>query len=205
MPCSLAPENELRARGFSLVAGVDEAGRGPLAGPVVAAAVILPEDFHHGLLRDSKQLTARQRGRLFEELTARGDIAHAVAIVSSGEIDRLNILRATHAAMQRAVEQLTPPPGHVLIDGLPVPGFPIAQTALIKGDALSFSIAAASVLAKVTRDRLMLDYDREYPQYGFAQHKGYGTALHLARLRQHGPCPIHRRSFSPVQQALPAC
>jgi ribonuclease HII len=202
MPCSLAPENALRARGFSLIAGIDEAGRGPLAGPVVAAAVILPVDFHHEVLRDSKQLTARQRERLFEELTARADIARVVAIVSSEEIDRLNILRATHLAMQRAAEQLAPSPGHVLIDGLPVRGFPIAQTALIKGDALSFSIAAASVLAKVTRDRLMLDYDREYPQYGFAQHKGYGTALHLARLRQHGPCPIHRRSFSPVQQAL---
>ncbi len=185
-----------------MIAGIDEVGRGPLAGPVVAAAVILPVDFHHEVLRDSKQLTARQRERLFEELTARADIARAVAIVSSEEIDRLDILRATHLAMQRAVEQLAPPPGHVLIDGLPVRGFPIAQTALVKGDALSFSIAAASVLAKVTRDRLMLDYDREFPQYGFAQHKGYGTALHLARLRQHGPCPIHRRSFSPVQQAL---
>ena len=123
-------------------------------------------------------------------------------MVDVEEIDRINILKATHVAMRRAAELLSVVPDHVLIDGLPVRDFPVKQTALVKGDSLSFSIAAASIVAKVTRDRLMLDYDRQYPAYGFAQHKGYGTELHLERLRQHGPCPIHRRSFSPVSQTL---
>ena len=201
MKCSLAPERQLRARGFARIAGIDEAGRGPLAGPVVAAAVVLPVRFRHGTLNDSKQLSARQRERIYAELIARGDLAWACAVVSHEEVDRINILRATHLAMQRAAEQLAPPPDHVLIDGLPVRGFPIAQTALVKGDALSLSIAAASVFAKVTRDRLMTELDAQFPHYGFAQHKGYGTALHLARLRTHGPCPIHRRSFLPVRHA----
>jgi ribonuclease HII len=200
MNCSLEHENALRARGFSLVAGIDEAGRGPLAGPVVAAAVVLPGDYHHDVLRDSKQLTSIQREHLYEELLTRTDVHWAVAIVTHHEVDKLNILRATHKAMRAATSQLTAAPDHVLIDGLPVRPFPIKQTALVGGDGLSFSIAAASVVAKVTRDRLMLDFDREFPEYGFAQHKGYGTALHLERLRQHGPCPIHRRSFLPVQQ-----
>ena len=185
-----------------MIAGIDEAGRGPLAGPVVAAAAILPVKFRHKELRDSKQLTPLQRERIYEEIVSNAAIAWAVAAVEIEEIDRLNILRATHLAMRLAVEKLATPPDHVLIDGLPVRGFPITQTALVQGDGLSFSIAAASVLAKVTRDRLMLDHDRVFPQYGFAQHKGYGTELHLERLRQHGPCPIHRRSFLPVQQAL---
>ena len=201
MNCSLEPERQLRVRGFSLIAGIDEAGRGPLAGPVVAAAVVLPEDFAHPVLTDSKKLTALQRERLYDELTAGAVIAWRVAVVAHDEIDRLNILRATHAAMQRAAGELVPPPDHVLIDGRPVRDFPIAQTALVGGDALSFSIAAASVIAKVTRDRLMIDFDAQFPHYGFAQHKGYGTALHLERLRYHGPCPIHRRSFLPVRQA----
>jgi len=123
-----------------------------------------------------------------------------MAVVEAEEIDRLNILRATHEAMRRAVAALAAKPDHVLIDGLPVHPFPIAQTALVGGDGLSFSIAAASVIAKVTRDRIMVDMDARHPGYGFAQHKGYGTELHLAKLRVHGPCPIHRRSFSPVQQ-----
>jgi ribonuclease HII len=202
MLCSLEHENNLRARGFSLIAGIDEAGRGPLAGPVVAAAVVLPCDYHHGVLRDSKQLTPLQRERLYEELINRVDVFWAVSIVTHLDVDRLNILRATHKAMRAAAAQLTSLPDHVLIDGLPVRPFPIQQTALVDGDALSFSIAAASVVAKVTRDRLMLDFDREFPEYGFAQHKGYATELHLERLRLHGPCPIHRRSFLPVQQLV---
>ncbi|MEQ1861033.1 MAG: ribonuclease HII [Chthoniobacteraceae bacterium] len=202
MPCSLKHEKALRARGFLSIAGIDEAGRGPLAGPVVAAAAILPEKFCHEVLRDSKQLTARQRERIHEELTGRPEIVWSVAVVEVEEIDRINILRASHAAMRLAVAGLPSPPDHVLIDGLRVDPFPIDQTPLVKGDALSLSVAAASVIAKVTRDRLMLDYDREYPAYGFAQHKGYGTALHLERLRKHGPCPIHRRSFAPVHQLL---
>jgi ribonuclease HII len=181
------------------VAGIDEAGRGPLAGPVVAAAVVLPRAFRHDTLNDSKQLTARQRDRLFDELTANADIAWTTGIASVEEIDRLNILRATWLAMQRAVDGLIPPPDHVLIDGLPVKTIRIAQTAIVGGDGKSFSIAAASVIAKVTRDRLMLALHAQYPQYNFAKHKGYGTAEHLAALQQHGPSPVHRSSFAPVR------
>jgi ribonuclease HII len=198
MPCGLKHERQLRAQGFTLIAGIDEAGRGPLAGPVVAAAVILPDRFRHASLTDSKQLTPLQRERIYAELTAA--VRWAVAIVEAEEIDRLNILRATHEAMRRAVAALDATPDHVLIDGLPVRPFPVTQTALVGGDARSFSIAAASVIAKVTRDRIMVQMDALHPGYGFAQHKGYGTELHLAKLRTHGPCPIHRRSFSPVSQ-----
>ena len=183
------------------MAGVDEAGRGPLAGPVVAAAVILPEGFRHDSLNDSKQLSERTRESLYAEITAAGDIRWAHAIVESDEIDRLNILRATHEAMRRAVAKLDPQPQHVLIDGLPVRPFPIEQTALVGGDALSFSIAAASIIAKVTRDRIMVAHGAKFPGYDFARHKGYGTPQPLAALKQHGPCPIHRRSFQPVRQA----
>jgi ribonuclease HII len=199
MSCNLAHEDSLRARGLHFIAGIDEAGRGPLAGPVVAAAVILPAGFTHDVLNDSKQLTERRRERIYEELTASTDIRIAFAIVEPEEIDRINILRATHEAMRRAARQLTP--DHVLIDGLPVRDFPFPQTALVGGDALSYSIAAASIIAKVTRDRIMLELDSRHPAYGFAKHKGYGTPQHLTALRQHGPCPIHRRSFLPVQQA----
>lgn len=201
MACSLAHEESLHARGFSFVAGIDEAGRGPLAGPVVAAAVILPRGFRHGSLDDSKKLTSRTREAIFAELTTREDILWACAVVDAAEIDRLNILRATHEAMRRAVAQLAPQPTHALIDGLPVNPFPIPQTALVGGDALSFSIAAASVIAKVTRDRMMVTFDAEHPGYEFARHKGYGTPQHLAALKKHGPCPIHRRTFLPVRQA----
>ena len=201
MACDLAHEDELRARGLRFVAGVDEAGRGPLAGPVVAAAVILPEGFRHGSLNDSKQLRERTRDSIFAEIMASSEIRWAFAIVESDEIDRLNILRATHEAMRRAVAKLDPQPQHVLIDGLPVRPFPIPQTALIGGDARSFSIAAASIIAKVTRDRIMREHDAKFPGYDFARHKGYGTPQHLAALKQHGPCPIHRRSFLPVRQA----
>ena len=182
--------------------GIDEAGRGPLAGPVVAAGVVLPDGFHHAELDDSKKLTARQRESLYAELTTRADVQWAVAVVEADEVDRLNILEATHAAMRRVVAGLVPDPDHALIDGLPVLPFAVPQTALVGGDGLSFSIAAASVIAKVTRDRIMVEMDARYPAYEFAQHKGYGTALHLAKLRAHGPCPIHRKSFSPVAQAL---
>ena len=201
MACSLAHEDLLRARGLLFVAGVDEAGRGPLAGPVVAAAVILPENFSHTLLNDSKKLTERRRDALFAEITTREDIRFAFSVVESDEVDRLNILRATHEAMRRAVAQLDPRPDHVLIDGLPVRPFSLPQTALVGGDGLSFSIAAASIIAKVTRDRLMVEHEAKFPGYDFARHKGYGTPQHLAALKHHGPCPIHRRSFLPVRQA----
>jgi ribonuclease HII len=198
--CTLDYEERLRASGFCTVAGVDEAGRGPLAGPVVAAAVVLPEGFFHPHLNDSKKLSEKMRERLFSELCETSGVASAVVEVGPEEIDLLNILRATHEAMRRAVAALVPSPDHVLIDGLPVLPFPTPQTALVGGDGLSQSIAAASILAKVTRDRLMLALDAQYPQYGFARHKGYGTALHLARLQEHGPCPAHRLSFAPVRQ-----
>jgi ribonuclease HII len=201
MRCSLAHENRLRAQGLALIAGIDEAGRGPLAGPVAAAAVILPPKFRHKVLNDSKQLNAQQREEIHAELTARTDVHWAVAMVSVEEIDRINILRATHEAMRQAVLQLVAAPEHVLIDGLPVHGFPLPQTALVGGDALSLSIAAASVIAKVTRDRHMVEMDGLHPGYDFAQHKGYGTPQHLAALKQHGPCPIHRRTFLPPPQA----
>jgi ribonuclease HII len=201
MACSLAHEDSLRARGLFFVAGVDEAGRGPLAGPVVAAAVILPQGFRHGSLNDSKQLSAPSRESIYAELTADGEVRWAFAIVENDEVDRLNILRATHEAMRRAIAKLHPQPQHVLIDGLPVRPFPLPQTALVGGDALSFSIAAASIIAKVTRDRIMVEHDAKFPGYDFARHKGYGTPQHLAALKQHGPCPIHRRSFLPVRQA----
>ena len=202
MKCSLQHERALRQQGWQRVAGIDEAGRGPLAGPVVAAVVVLPENFRHKELNDSKQLTEQKRERLYDEITSHGEIFWAMAVVQPEEIDRLNILRATHEAMRRAVAALVPDPDHALIDGLPVLPFPMPQTALVGGDGLSFSIAAASIIAKVTRDRIMVEMCARYPGYEFAQHKGYGTALHLAKLRAHGPCPIHRKSFSPVQQAL---
>lgn len=202
----LAFERELWRQGLALVAGVDEAGRGPLAGPVVAAAVILPDrwaesgfDERLEKLNDSKQLTGRQRENFFAILTAHTEIRFAIARVDAGAIDRINILQATHRAMNDALAQLSPPPQHALVDGLRVKTLAFPQTPLVKGDSRSYSIAAASVLAKVTRDRLMLEYDREWPQYGFAEHKGYGTPQHLAAIAAHGPCPIHRLSFAPMK------
>lgn len=194
-------ETEARASGFLYVAGVDEAGRGPLAGPVVAGAVILPEHLE-GLpgLNDSKQLTAAKREFLFAALLERGDVHCSVGMASAEEIDRINILRATHLAMSRAVQGLSRQADFCLVDGLPVKGLPVPHRAIVKGDGRSLSIAAASVLAKVMRDRMMTEADAEYPQYGFAKHKGYGTKAHMEALRRHGPCPLHRRSFAPVSQ-----
>jgi len=202
MRCTLKHENALRKTGIRTIAGIDEAGRGPLAGPVVAAAVILPDGFRYALVDDSKKLTAGLREEIYEALTGRADVCWAVAVVEHVEIDRINILRASHEAMRRAVEALAMQPDHALIDGRPVRPFPVAHTAIVKGDALSKSVAAASILAKVTRDRIMIQLDAEYPSYGFAQHKGYATELHIERLKTHGPCPIHRRTFLPVAQRL---
>ena len=202
MRCSLRHERKLRKAGVEIIAGIDEAGRGPLAGPVVAAAVILPENFRHKTLTDSKQLRAAVREEIYCELTTEGSgVIWAMSIAGHEEIDRINILRATHEAMRRAVTALSVTPQHALIDGLPVRPFPVPSTALVGGDALSLSIAAASIIAKVTRDRIMLEMDMLYPVYKFSQHKGYGTEAHLAMLRAHGPCPIHRRSFLPVRDA----
>lgn len=201
MPCSLEHELRLTGSGYSIIAGIDEAGRGPLAGSVYASAVVLPTGFIPQGVNDSKKLSPRVRERLHQQLTSNPNVLWAVAKKSAAEIDQLNILRATHAAMRAAWEILKPRPDHVLIDGLPVPQFPCPQTALVGGDAISLSIAAASIIAKVERDREMEEMDRLYPEYGFAKHKGYPTAEHFAKLRLHGPCPIHRRSFAPVAQA----
>ena len=200
--CGFRYERKLRAIGVIRIAGIDEAGRGALAGPVVAAVAVLPEKFRHRKLNDSKQLAPDLREEIYEELTGNGEITWAVGIVDSIEIDRINILRATHRAMRAALAALSFPPEHVLIDGLPVIPFPLPQTAIIDGDCYSLSIAAASVIAKVTRDRIMREFCACFPEYCFSQHKGYGTELHLNKLHEFGPCPIHRRSFEPVAQPL---
>lgn len=185
--------------GHEWVAGVDEAGRGPLAGPVVAAAVILPRESDLEGLDDSKCVPAELREELYSRITACA-IAWSVSAVQPGEIDELNILRATHRAMARALEELEIRPHHALVDGLRVTGLPCEHTAIVDGDALCVSIAAASILAKVTRDRMMVGLDRLHPGYGFARHKGYCTPEHFAALRRLGPSPCHRRSFRPVAE-----
>ena len=199
----LRSERELRAEGFCWIAGVDEAGRGPLTGPVTAGAVILPWN-KNGLpgVFDSKQLSAEARAELYEELLSLENVDIGIGIADVEEIDKLNILKAAHLAMFRAVAQLKKV-DCVLVDGLPVKGFEVPSRNLIKGDARSASIAAASIVAKVVRDRMMMDYDAKYPEYGFASHKGYGSAEHLEALRKYGACPIHRKSFRPVAEVLP--
>jgi ribonuclease HII len=193
------PERGFWERGLLRIAGVDEAGRGPLAGPVVAAAVILPPGFDLRGINDSKKLSpaarARAEARIREEAVAVG-----VGMAEPDEIDRVNILRATHAAMRRAVMALTPCPDGVLVDGLPVRDLHPCCEALVKGDSRSASVAAASIVAKETRDRLMRAYAETFPHYGFAKHKGYPSPEHLRALAEHGPCPLHRRSFGPVAQ-----
>ncbi len=190
--------------GYARVCGIDEAGRGPLAGPVVAAAVILPAGYELPGLTDSKKLTARRREALYAALMEDARVCKCVASASVEEIDSLNILRATHLAMRRAAEGLAASPAggvdFCLIDGLPVSGFPLPSRALVKGDARCLSIAAASILAKVTRDHYMLELDAQFPQYGFARHAGYGTQMHMEALARHGVTPHHRRTFAPVAQ-----
>jgi ribonuclease HII len=184
-----------------LIAGVDEAGRGPLAGPVVAAAVILDDLRPIAGLADSKKLSPSTRERLFDEIRAKA-LCCSVAEASVEEIDRLNILQATMLAMRRAVEGLRLTPAKVLVDGNRLPPLPMLAEAIVKGDSKVASISAASILAKVTRDRWCAQYHAEFPAYGFEGHKGYGTAEHLAALREHGPCPQHRKSFAPVAESL---
>jgi ribonuclease HII len=197
-------EHELLQSGVMQIAGVDEAGRGPLAGPVVAAAVVLPNDWILGgmpkklkKVNDSKQLDHEEREVLFAEITARAEIRFAIGHVDEKMIDQINILQATHRAMNMALAQLNPQ--HALVDGLPVKTLSCPQTAIVDGDCLSYSIAAASIIAKVTRDRMMVEYHALYPAYGFHEHKGYGTPNHVAALKQHGPCPIHRMTFYPIR------
>ena len=191
-----------QSSGAACVAGIDEAGRGPLAGPVSAAAVILPKGFKHDLLDDSKKLTEKRRELLYEELTSHDDIMWSLSYAEVEEIEKINILKATHAAMGRAAMSLAQLPDFCLIDGLPVPNFPLPSEGIVKGDGKSLSIAAASIIAKVSRDRLMLEYAGQYPEYGFERHKGYGTKLHMEALREHGPCPIHRKTFAPIANLI---
>ena len=176
------------------VCGIDEAGRGPLAGPVVAAAVILPKGMVIPYVNDSKKLTERRRELLYPEIMEKA-LAVGVGIVSPERIDEINILQATYEAMRQALSQLPVRPDVLLNDAVRIPGVDIPQVPIVKGDAKSISIACASVIAKVTRDRMMVEYDQLYPAYGFAGHKGYGSAAHMEALRQIGPCPIHRRTF----------
>jgi ribonuclease HII len=185
--------------GLTRIAGVDEAGRGPLAGPIVAGAVVL--GCRVDGLNDSKQLLPEEREALYDVLHD-GSHAIGVGVVEVEELDRIGIQAANYAAMMRAVAALNPPPHFLLVDGFPIRGCPLPQRPVVKGDSLSLCIAAASIVAKVTRDRMMLELDRVYPQYGFASHKGYCTRQHLEALDRHGPCPIHRTSFGPVSQAL---
>ncbi len=193
-------ERSLRKEGYRAIAGVDEAGVGPLAGPVVAAAIILPSDYQLDRLDDSKRLTGATRADLAECLR-QGAVAWAIGLAEVEEIDHLNIYRAGLLAMRRAVESLHQPPDYLLIDARRIDS-PIPQRGVIRGDSLSASIAAASILAKTTRDAIMIDLDRRYPGYGLAVHKGYATAAHLKALQDLGPLPIHRRSFKPVREAL---
>jgi len=206
MPYALPMERDLwdyetkaREKGYRLVAGADEAGRGPLAGPVVAAAVVLPADSILPGLDDSKKLSPAKREELFPKIQTQA-IAYGVVVVSPEVIDEINILQAALLAMQQAVEQLQPVPDLLLIDGNKKINSTLDQWAIVKGDSKSLSIAAASVLAKVTRDHIMQDYHHLYPQYEFARHKGYGTKLHRDLIAEHGPCPIHRRTFKGVSQ-----
>jgi ribonuclease HII len=206
-------EAEGYARGFKAIAGVDEVGRGPLAGPVVAAAVILPRDYSHPEIKDSKLLSPRQRGTLAPVIRQDAE-SWGLGVVDVGEIDRINILQASLLAMAKALDQLRPKPDYLLIDGNQVIApklFRNTQFALnstphqetiVKGDRLCLSIAAASIVAKVARDEMMVAFDKQFPQYGFAGHKGYGSAAHLEALRRHGPSPIHRMSYKPVRDAM---
>ena len=194
-------EQEARRCGYRRIAGVDEAGRGPLAGPVVAAAVILPVRCRLIGVDDSKQLSASERDRLYAAIMDRA-VCVGVGSSTAEEIDRVNILEATKLAMRRAIGELSPPSDYVLIDAVSLTGVAMPVRPIIKGDALSLSIAAASIVAKVTRDRLMARFHEIYPQYNFLSHKGYGTEEHLARLAEYGPSPIHRRTFAPVSAML---
>lgn len=193
-----ATEQDLRRNGYSFIAGVDEAGCGPIAGPVVAAAVVFPGMRRLPGLTDSKLTTLRTRETLFDLIQAKAR-SIGVGVVDARTVDRINILAAARLAMTEAIRQLAPVPDFLLVDGRGLPGALIPQRAIVKGDRTCACIAAASIIAKVTRDRIMLELDASYPGYGLARHKGYGTAEHLACLRALGPCPEHRRTFAPVR------
>ncbi len=189
-------ETTLRSQGYKHICGVDEAGRGPLAGPVVAAAVIMTDGYKNELINDSKQLTAMQREQLFVEIK-NSALSYAVGVITPSKIDEMGILNATKLAMRQAINKLDPTPDFILTDAVPVNIMDTPQMPIIKGDEKVFSIAAASIIAKVHRDHLMMKYDKKYPNYSFANHMGYGTEVHLSAIKKHGACPIHRKSFSP--------
>ena len=197
----LQPERKLWAEGFCFIAGVDEAGRGPLAGPVAAAAVVLPRGIELPDVFDSKQLSDSSRRALRAEIYALSGVSIGLSLLDADVIDEINILQATHRAMREAVSQLENV-DCVLVDGLAVRGFKVESRNLVKGDSLSASIAAASIIAKVARDDFMIEMDKLYPEYGFAVHKGYGTAAHLQALHKYGVTPIHRKSFRPVREII---
>ena len=197
-------EKSARAKGFKTIAGVDEAGRGPLAGPVVAAACVLPERFISKGIDDSKKLTPEERYTFYKKLISHPEIVYGVGIVEAVVIDEINILQATLRAMAIAVSRLLRRPDYVLVDGNKAPDFGIETETIVDGDALSLSIAAASIIAKEMRDQIMVGYHDLWPQYGFKEHKGYGTAQHLEAIKIYGPCPLHRRSFEPEGVKLDA-
>ena len=199
-----AYEKQARAKGYTWIAGVDEAGRGPLAGPVVASAVILPPDLDPNGIKDSKCMTPASRERVFERIVAEA-VAIGVGIIGPEVIDEINILRATYAAMNAALGDLGVVFDFILVDGLAVPSLPGPSLAIVKGDSKSVSISAASIVAKVTRDRMMVELDKDFPEYGFALHKGYGTPEHLAAIRRCGPCVHHRMSFAPIYERTANC
>ena len=186
-------------KGVGFLCGIDEVGRGPIAGPVVAASVILPEGCRIEGIKDSKKLSPKRREELFDKIRNNA-IAVGLGIVEPILIDRINILQATYEAMRRAILSMRVFPEYVIVDGGPIPGLPLPQEGIVKGDSLSISIGAASIVAKVLRDRIMEMYDLIFPQYGFARNKGYGTKEHIEALFRYGPCPIHRRSFRPVSE-----
>ena len=196
-------EHEAKTKGYNSIAGVDEAGRGPLAGPVVSAAVILPDDFSSTGINDSKKLSEKKRAEFFSVIK-KNAIAVSIGISSHEQIDAINILQASLLSMKRAVESLSTMPDYLLIDGKFTIDTDIDQTALIKGDSRSISIAAASIIAKVTRDKIMKDLHEIYPQYNFIQHKGYPTKAHKEAILKHGPCPVHRTTFKGVKEVIHA-
>lgn len=197
-------EQKARAGGYVTIAGVDEAGRGPLAGPVVAGAVILPDGFDASGIRDSKMMTAKAREKMYARITSEA-VAYGVGVIGPEVIDEINILRATHLAMRTALEDLGVVFDYILVDGMPVPDLPAPSRAIVKGDSLSVSIGAASIIAKVTRDSIMIEMDRLYPEYGFAGHKGYYCKTHIEAINRCGPCGCHRMSFSPVSERIANC
>lgn len=195
-------EERAISQGFSLIAGIDEAGRGPLAGPVVAGACILPKGLIFQNINDSKKLTSLQRESLYQEITSRADIIFGIGIVDHKEIDKVNIHQAGLKAMKKAIKALSAVPDLMLVDGMHLPFKKIPYWRIVGGDEVSVSIMSAAILAKVTRDRIMVEYHKKWPKYGFDKHKGYGTEEHLKALKQFGPCPIHRKSFAPVRGCL---